>query len=313
MFMPFLKSELFKVSKMLSTYILPLILIVVILINGVLLLKIDMFTALGLDRDQYDQLVEDGNSIEGISESFQMGFEAGLDAGEAMYDEENPEEITIPSLWGEGIYYHEDVDSLFQQNVATLTAILFISIFVGIYIGDNYSYKSDKNIVMACNKRTLITVVRMIVIALYTLVIHVITWLGALLNAALMAESVKLHPDKSTVIYFIVSYVLTLAFGYIVMFITHALRSKAAGITIGVILSSGMLTMVVTLATMIVKNYLPVPDDFSFANYFLSQNLAVIGFQSTGAEVIRALICSIVYSAIATVGSIFVINKRDIV
>lgn len=300
---------------MISIYVLPVVLVISILITSVILLKVDLYGAMGMDRDSYEELLEQGNSAEGISDSFQMGFEAGFNAtAEQMEAQEAEEEVEreMPSLWGEGMFYYDDVETLFQQQVAGLVTILLMAIFVGIYIGDNYKYKFDKNLVIACKHRGTMTAVRITVIALYTLVLHVVTYLGTILGVALMADSVKFNVDKASVLYFIITYLLTLGFSLVIMLITNACRSKAAGITIGVILASGILTMIVSLATMIAVHYLPLPDDFSFANYFLSQNLGTLSLDSEGSVVLRALLCAIIYSIVCSVGSLLFIKKRDI-
>ncbi len=234
---------------MVSTYVLPVILLVIILINSVMLLKIDLFSVAGIDQATYEQISSEGNSVEAISDGFQMGFDAGYDASVSYYEGSEEEiEVDVPeiNLWGEGLLYYDDVETIFQQSVATLGQILLLAIFVGIYIGDVYRYKFDKNLVVA--------------------------WLSTVLCAALMADSVKFNIDKASIIYFIVTYLLVFAFGLVIMVITNATRSKAAGITIGVILSSGILSLAVSLATLLAINYLNFPDDFNCANCFLSQN-----------------------------------------
>ncbi len=319
MFLSFLKSELFRVSKMVSTYVLPVIMCIMVLITSVILLKVDVASYLGMSRDDYDAIVEQGNSVGTISDSFEMGFQAGYDAGESFVSGEEEEGLVVaepyeelPSLWGKGLFYYEDVEALFNQNVAGLTNILLVAIFVGIYIGDCYKHKFDKNLVIACKNRGVITAVRMTVIALYSLFIQCVTWIASLICAALMAESVKVNVDKASVLYFIITFLIVYAFGLLIMFITNLTKSKAAGITVGVVLASGLLSIVMSLASMILINLLKIDSAFSFADYTLSQNLTVLTLDSDGKIVIRALLCAIIYAVLASVANYVVIKKRDI-
>ena len=55
-----------------------------------------------------------------------------------------------------------------------------------------------------------------------------------------------------------------------------------------------------------------LPSDFQLVNYTITQNAEAISLQSTGKEVLRALIVAFVYSFLSIEGSLLIIRRRDI-
>ena len=98
MFWNFFKSECYRASKLKSAYILPAILLVVVLLVSFVLIRIDMYGLMGMSREDVDRISQEGSSAEGISDSFRMGFDAGIHAGEEMYYSEGDEELELEEV-----------------------------------------------------------------------------------------------------------------------------------------------------------------------------------------------------------------------
>ena len=129
---------------------------------------------------------------------------------------------------------------------------------------------------------------------------------------ALMGASVEFAFDKAFVLYFIVTWLLLTSFGGIVASMTHITRSKAAGITLGIILSAGILSTIMSIASLMLQRKLGLESEFNLGNYTVTQNLATVNLYSDGHFVVRALICAVVYFAAAYILSLMIVRKRDI-
>ncbi|MBQ4271436.1 MAG: ABC transporter permease [Clostridiales bacterium] len=320
MFLNFLKAEGYRASKMKCIWILPIIMFCLVLLTSFVLLKVDMLGMMGMSREDMDAISEQGASAEGLEDSFRAGFSAGVDMGNDMVATAEGEDVEVEveveqedvSIIGEGLLYREDVPELFYQNIATLSTILLLAIFTGLFVGDVYSTGVMKNITIGNRKRGLLFTSRMTVIAIYSFLFHVVTYIWTLICVALMAESVKLNADGAFFKYFFFSWIITFAFCLVVAAVTTLTRSKAAGITVGVILASGLLTMAISIANMILVRKFGLDDSFSLANYTLTQNLAVLNLHSEGHDVARALMCSFIYGILAFAGGFVINKKRDI-
>lgn len=307
MFAKAMRSELFRIGKMKCTYILPVVLAGLILLTNFIYTRIDLYGLMGYTAMDVETIQEMGTSAEGFEESFMTGFRAGLESSKRM--EEDPSSLQI---LGEGPFYNQDVAVVFSLDTGSLYSLLLLAIFTGLYIGTVYSTGIDKNLNIFAGKRGLLMRCRLLLIALYTLFIHLFTWLMAIVSMALMGSSVRLMADRSFVLYFIVTWLLTVSFTSIVASVTHLTRSKAAGITLGIILSAGILSTIMSVASLILQKLLSLGDSFNLGNYTVTQNIASLTLFSDGHTVVRAIVCAILYFAFSYVLSSIAVKKRDI-
>jgi len=312
MFINALKSELYRVSKMKCVYILAAVLVALLLLTNFIYLRINLYGLMGLDADAVNHVQEMGTSTEAYEESFMSGFDAGLQAGSRSTESAFENGIESISILGEGIYYDADVAELNSLDIGSLDVLLLQAIFVGIYIGGVYKFELDKNIVKYMNRRSVIFAARMTVIAVYTLILQFIVWIMAIFSMAAMGSGVRLGMDSAFFIYAVVAYLITVAFGFFVAGITHLTKSMAGGITTGVILSSGLLSTLISIGTLILQRQFNLEDTFALGNYTLTMNLSALTLNSDGHMVLRAIICALVYGACAYVISLIKVKKSDI-
>ncbi|MCQ2515250.1 MAG: hypothetical protein MJ094_00115 [Saccharofermentans sp.] len=312
MFINALKSELFRASKMKSIYILAIVLIALMLLNNFIYLKVDLYGLLGMDADAITELQEMGTSGEAYNDSFMAGFDAGLQSGELAAQDAMENGIEPIKILGKGVFYEADVAELTSLDIGSLDVLLLQAIFIGLYIGGVYKSELDKNIVKYSNKRGTLFAARTTVIALYTLILQLIVWVMAIWGMATMGQSLVLGFDSSFVIYSVVIYLLTVAFGILVAAITHLSKSMAGGITTGIILSSGILSTLISIATIIIQRKFNLDSDFALGNYTLTMNISALTLNSDGHMVLRALICALVYGVVAYVVSLIRVSKRDL-
>ncbi len=311
MFINALKSELFRASKMKCVYVLAIVLVALMLLNNFIYVMVDLYGLLGMDAQTITELQEMGTSGEAYNDSFMAGFDAGLQSVELNADGEYEMGIEPVKILGEGVFYDADIAELNSLDIGSLDVLLLLAIFVGLYVGGVYKSELDKNIVKYTNKRGILFGARVCVIAIYTLVLQLIVWVMAIICMAMMTGHVDLGFDSSFVIYSVVAYLLTLAFGILVAAITHLTRSMAGGITTGIILSSGILSTLISIATLIIQKKFDLAGDFALGNYTLTMNLSALTLNSDGHMVLRAIICSLVYGVIAYVISLIKVRKRD--
>lgn len=308
MFSRVLKSELYRISRMKSTYILLTVLMVLILLTNFIYTRIDLYGLLGFSQEDVTSIQDMGTSAEGFQESFMAGFQAGLQTSESIQDD-GADSIKI---LGQGPFYDQDVATVFSLDVGSLYEVLLLAIFVGLYIGNIYSSGLDKNLNIFAGQRCNLFAGRMLLIAGYSFIIHLFTWITAIVSMALMGQSVMLGIDKAFVIYFFATWLLIVAFGSIVASMTHVTKSKAAGITLGIILSAGLLSTLLSVASLIIEKKFELESGFNLGNYTVTQNLAAMTLFSDGHFVLRALICAAVYFAVPYIVSLMIIRKRDI-
>ena len=306
MFIRAFKSELYRISRMKSTYVLPAVLVVLVLLINFIYMSVDLYGLMGFSKSDIENMQEMGTSAEGYEESFMSGFQAGLHSSESI------EEGTTMTILGEGPFYNESVATIYSLDIGSLYELLLMAIFIGLYIGNIYSTGLDKNLNIFAGKRVLLYGARMLMISLYSLALHVFTWVISVLSAAIMGASVNLEFGKAFFLYFLISWLLTIAFGCIVASMTHFTRSKAAGITLGIILSAGLLSTIMSVASLMLQKKLGLESTFNLGNYTVTQNLASLTLFSDGHYVVRAITCALIYFLAAFISGMAVVRKRDI-
>ena len=304
MYLRLLKSELFRASKLKSTYILIIVLLAISMIMNLVVLKFDFMGAYGMDSEQFLELAEGGNTMEGVNDAAQFGSLMGGNLATS-----DPEDV---KLLGEGLFYSADIPTLFQLHVSDLNPIMLIAIFVGIFAGDIVNTGVNKNLVISNNKRNVLFAARATVIAIYSVIIHVFTWLYTVLGALIWAKKVDLGWSQHAVVYWFVSLLLTIVFAILIYAITVLTKSKAAGITIGVVLSTGALSLIISIADWAIKKKLDVKSDFSVANYLLTENLGSLRVDYTNTALIRALVVAAFYTVVGIVVVAVINKKRDL-
>ena len=305
----FIKSETYRATRFKAFYILPAILLCSTFIVGLFFMRMDFLSIMGYSEQDFEEINELGASYEGLERSFNMGLDAGMNMSRdvAEGETEEPEDF---KLFDKGLFYYEDVPEIFRQNMGELDQMIFIAIFAGLFIGDIFSSGCDKNLLIATNHRGKLLLARFIVFDIYVFILHVLRLFFVALSIQCLGESVKWNIDRSFILYFLVTYLICVAFGNLMCAFGFATRSKAATIAVGVILSSGMLTIAITLVNQLINRGLGV--DFNLADYLLTQNLAVIDLVSDGKDVLRAIIVSLVYFIASCLGSLFIVRKRDV-
>ena len=108
-----------------------------------------------------------------------------------------------------------------------------------------------------------------------------------------------------------VHYLLNLAFAAVVYLITELVRSSAAGITIGILLASGIGSILYSCINLLISKVAP-ESTFDASQYGLDTMLTNYGLNMTSKETIHAVALGLVYGILAIGITILVARKRDI-
>lgn len=332
MYIHLLKSEAHRAVRLKCVYVLLIVLVAFSFVQMAIYTKFNLF---GMTKEDAYELSDEGYSAEGMSEAFNMGFSSASGSVDANAEDDTYvtstvvtitdddtgtsvtyDEVDTPSLgdlWGEGLFYYEEFPVLLWLNISASFHFLAIAIFTGIFLGAVYKNGYDKNLIVSNRCRFTLFMARITVIAAYTLALIAATFIFTALWDALFTHEVTWNLDGAVFGYLTISFLLAFAFACVVAAVASFTRNTAAALTVGVLLSTGFLSVMLSIATLILKYMFPdLPDEFNLINLTLTQNAEVLALDSSGKEVIRALLCSLVYGAASILSSGMIIKRRDI-
>ncbi|MBP5261376.1 MAG: hypothetical protein J6Z43_04515 [Clostridiales bacterium] len=303
MLLNFLKMELYRLIKMKSTYVMAIIMTVVTLMYTIFLLSFSfdslMFLLGGSDSSAtYEYTVEDGE----VNYDVFTGPEI---------TEEDKEEAKANSVFGIGQAYYNDVAETYALNIQGLTGLLLIAILAGLFFGNDYSSHVNKNYTIINGCRWVGFTAKLLALMIYIMAFHILTWIICFISHLFFADSADPGFDKASFVYFMLTYMVTVTIVTMIGFVTTLFKSKAAGVTFGVLVSIGTLSMPIRIADFIIRMKYGW-QDFSLNWFIPSRILANLSLNSGGKVVIIALVCAIIYFISAFEGSLMLIRRRDI-
>ena len=306
MFTNYFKADLFRAKKMKSPYILVAVLLALVLFSSLALLKFNL-GAMGIDMEQFEEMTSNAANFDGLQDSFDINIDVN-----AGVEGENVEVPSLSKLLDKGMYYYDDIPTIFNAQIRESNAPLILAIFIALFVGDAYSLGLNKNIISGTKRRSQVVLSRFLVVALATFVVHVLLYLFTLLSAALMAESVKLAFSVDFFVYFLLSWMLSCTFGFLVAGIATITRSKVASVVTGVLLSMGFLTLILSIVDHLLVKNCGLPESMKISNYTIVQNTTMLSVGASSGDIIRVICVCVIYSALAVGISCLVSKKRDI-
>lgn len=300
MVMKFTRAELFRTLKMKSMVVLSIILVVMFFFSNIVMIKLDMGAI--IDEAVLDQTEEQGLTIDNVKDSAQLGY----DTGSASVEND-----TSTVLWGKGLLYSASVARIFTYDMSELNVLLMISIFVGLFMGSVFTTGLDKNYTVANSRKEELFAARGIVIFIVNLYFMLLTLIVAMICVGVFGKSFKLGFDGKFFLYFFAETLLSFVFAMIVATITSLAKSKAAGITVGVLLSSGFFSILISLIDLLVHRLLGFKK-FALTNYLVEQNIATLKINATAAVYTRVFVVALIYLAVAVTVSVITNRKRDL-
>lgn len=319
MLLDFLKMELFRLVKMKTTYIMPVIIFLYVIIYCFIVLAVDFDAVMAnlVGDASYDYEVE--YDIDSEDDEWAENDELTEDddsydvfSGPGVSDEELANQTYEKQpIIGEGVGYHQTVIETYQMAISGLVGLLILAILAGLFWGNDYSTHIGKNFPIINGRRWIGLTAKLLALAIYVMAFHLFIWIICFVSHVIWAEKFTPIVNKDSIVYFFLSYLTTMAIMMMIGFITTLFKSKAAGVTFGVLTSLGTFTMPIKIVDLIVQVKYEI-EDFSLAHYFPTGILSQINLETSGKIVIIGFICAIIYFVSTYFGSLMLLKKRDL-
>lgn len=307
----FIKTELFRLSKMKSVILIPIILTLILLFQNFFLLgfNVDALLFYGFDEGQQ---VTDTSGTEDLESGYDV-FGRTLPEDEQPVNEEKSKELSEKSgkiFGGIGRGYFFNVSQTYQSGIQGEIPLLLIAIVAALFFGNDYSTHFSKNYSLINGRRWISAVAQFVVIGIFTFFIHILAWIVSFFSNLFWADSINPGIDLKSLGYFIFSYAATMSIVSLILLVATMLKSKAAAIVFSILSSLGVVSSPVAILDIILRMNFDL-GEFSL-NYILpTRILALVGSTSSGKIVLLASVCVIIYLTSSILGSILLLRKRD--
>ena len=322
----YLKSDLFVVSKMKATYILPLIAFLMMLLTGLIYIRFN-FAALGMGTysTAMSESMHPDSSIpasESMSNSFVMGFDAGFESSESVMGVDTEEDgqaaeaeyemPTAKSILGGGLLYESTVCDFYSVVAMSLTNSMIMGIFVALFMGNWLRAGLSKNILKGNSNRFLPFFSKILALFICCIAFNVITYVQAAICVALMGKSLVFGFSAEFVRFFIINTLLLFAFSCIVAMVTTLFKSTALGMVFGIVSGTGLISTGMMLIELLINHVILDNGKVSLTPYLISGQIASYSVDATSKDTRNAIIAIAVFLVISLVSSSLVYKKRDI-
>ncbi|SCW55683.1 hypothetical protein SAMN02910456_01834 [Ruminococcaceae bacterium YRB3002] len=308
MLLNFFKMELFRLLKMKSLIATAVIMAFCVFAYSFIILGLNVGGIFGnLVMNTVDQDDIYVNYDMDDTEDYDV-FGGTEDDGSDTYQTQQQQDFSIV---GEGIGYDNDVATTFQMNTAGLIGLLLISIVAGLFFGNDYSTHINKNYPIVNGRKWVGFTSKILAMMIFIMAFHIFVWICCFISHLFWARSANPGIYPASVVYFFVTYMVTLTIVTMIGFVTTLFKSKAAGVTFGVMVSIGTFSLPVRIADFIIQ-WKTGEQDFTLQHYIPSRILANLNLTTDSKIVIIGAICAIIYFISAYMGSILITNKRDL-
>ncbi len=277
----FIRMEFFRLSKMKALIVLPIVMVVVMFIQTFFLLRFNpegaLVSAFGLDSV--------ATQLGGSSENY--------------------------SMFGRGEGYNFTVAQTFESNVHGTLIILMIAIMAALFLGSDYATHNIKNYPIINGRRWVRIAAQMTVMAAFVLAVFIVAWIVSFMSNLVWAKSLRLGLSLKSLRFFVRSYIAAMAFVSVLCFLVTLTKSRAAGMTFGILIAIGVLNIPIGIFDFLLEHKYHWKD-FSLNYLFPARILEKVGMGASGKVVILTTFCAIIYLVLTIAGSILLSSKRDL-
>lgn len=199
------------------------------------------------------------------------------------------------------------ITELFMRNIQSKILLMFQTVFIVMYIGDEIKSSFLKNINQVFPKKIELTLGKVAIICVYTLAIFITSFIIMSLSFYFMEGYLKFTEIGIFIKYILAEYLLYITYSIIIMFLAYLIRNSAVTLIIGLLESAGILQIIDTIFHQISGNL-----SFSIMNYLISGNIVLLSIDSSNSIYLRVAILSIVYLVIMIILNTVILSKRDI-
>lgn len=199
------------------------------------------------------------------------------------------------------------ITELFMRNIQSKILLMFQTVFIVMYIGDELKSSFLKNINQVFPKKIELTLGKVAIICVYTLAIFITSFIIMSLSFYFMEGYLKFTEIGIFIKYILTEYLLYITYSIIIMFLAYLIRNSAVTLIIGLLESAGILQIIDTIFHQISGNL-----SFSIMNYLISGNIVLLSIDSSNSIYLRVTLLSIIYLIIMIILNTMILSKRDI-
>lgn len=199
------------------------------------------------------------------------------------------------------------ITELFMRNIQSKILLMFQTVFIVMYIGDELKSSFLKNINQVFPKKIELTLGKVAIICVYTLAIFITSFIIMSLSFYFMEGYLKFTEIAIFIKYILTEYLLYITYSIIIMFLAYLIRNSAVTLIIGLLESAGILQIIDTIFHQISGNL-----SFSIMNYLISGNIVLLSIDSSDSIYLRVTLLSIIYLIIMIILNTMILSKRDI-
>lgn len=199
------------------------------------------------------------------------------------------------------------ITELFMRNIQSKILLMFQTVFIVMYIGDELKSSFLKNINQVFPKKIELTLGKVAIICVYTLAIFITNFIIMSLSFYFMEGYLKFTEIGIFIKYILTEYLLYITYSIIIMFLAYLIRNSAVTLIIGLLESAGILQIIDTIFHQISGNL-----SFSIMNYLISGNIVLLSIDSSDSIYLRVTLLSIIYLVIMIILNTMILSKRDI-
>lgn len=199
------------------------------------------------------------------------------------------------------------ITELFMRNIQSKILLMFQTVFIVMYIGDELKSSFLKNINQVFPKKIELTLGKVAIICVYTLAIFITSFIIMSLSFYIMEGYLKFTGTGIFIKYILTEYLLYITYSIVIMFLAYLIRNSAVTLIIGLLESAGILQIIDTIFHQISGNL-----SFSIMNYLISGNIVLLSIDSSDSIYLRVTLLSIIYLVIMIILNTVILSKRDI-
>lgn len=199
------------------------------------------------------------------------------------------------------------ITELFMRNIQSKILLMFQTVFIVMYIGDELKSSFLKNINQVFPKKIELTLGKVTIICVYTLAIFITNFIIMSLSFYFMEGYLKFTEIGMFIKYILTEYLLYITYSIIIIFLAYLIRNSAVTLIIGLLESAGILQIIDTIFHQISGNL-----SFSIMNYLISGNIVLLSIDSSDSIYLRVTLLSIIYLVIMIILNTVILSKRDI-
>lgn len=257
-----------------------------------LLSIISIIGSVYMTKSDYNLYLKDANALENLKKNYRQ-VSMGVFIGSVMPDW--LDEGSIP------------ITELFMRNFQSKVFLMFQTIFVVLYAGEEIDASFLKNISTAFPKKIDLVMGKIIAIGAFTILLFITNFVAMVLSFYLMEGYVSFINTSLFIKYILVEYLLYLSYGSFIMLLAYLIRNSAITIFIGMLDTIGVLQIFDNIIYQISKN-----TSSSIMNYLVSGNTVLLSIEADSKTYIRAILVSIIWSIISALLTSRIFRKRDI-